>query len=42
MTDIQIPEGLPAWIREHVALYLADGAADSSGGAGPGLRDLNH
>jgi deazaflavin-dependent oxidoreductase (nitroreductase family) len=41
MTDIRIPEGMPAWIREHVALYLADGEAghlwDASLGGGEGM-----
>ncbi len=41
MTEINIPESLPAWIREHVALYLADGEAghlwDASLGGGKGM-----
>lgn len=27
MTDIQIPDALPGWVREHIELYLEDGEA---------------
>ena len=41
MSGVNIPEGLPAWIREHVELYLQDGEAghywDASLGGGEGM-----
>ena len=41
MTDIQLPEGLPDWIRTHVELYLKDGEAghlwDASEAGGEGM-----
>ena len=41
MTDINIPDYLPSWIKEHVALYLKDGEAghlwDASLGGGEGM-----
>ena len=41
MNDINIPDSLPDWIREHVALYLRDGEAghywDASLGGGKGM-----
>jgi hypothetical protein len=27
MNDIKIPDSMPDWIRDHVALYLKDGEA---------------
>jgi deazaflavin-dependent oxidoreductase (nitroreductase family) len=41
MTDINISDALPGWIKEHVALYLRDGEAghywDASLGGGEGM-----
>lgn len=41
MDDIKIPEHLPDWIRDHVALYLKDGEAghywDAALGGGEGM-----
>lgn len=41
MNDIRIPDSLPHWIKEHVALYLRDGEAghywDASLGGGKGM-----
>ena len=41
MNDISIPDSLPDWIRDHVALYLKDGEAghywDASLGGGQGM-----
>jgi deazaflavin-dependent oxidoreductase (nitroreductase family) len=41
MTDINIPDSLPRWIKDHIELYLADGEAghlwDSAAGGGKGL-----
>jgi deazaflavin-dependent oxidoreductase (nitroreductase family) len=41
MNNITIPDSLPDWIREHVALYLRDGDAghywDASLGGGQGM-----
>ncbi len=41
MSDIQIPEGLPDWIKTHLELYLADGEAghlwDASDAGGEGM-----
>jgi len=41
MTDVTIPDYLPDWIREHVALYLKDGEAghywDAAHGGGEGM-----
>lgn len=41
MTDINIPENLPGWIREHIELYLSDPEKahmwDSSALGGPGV-----
>lgn len=41
MSEIRIPEYLPAWIKEHIELYLKDGEAghlwDSSLGGGEGM-----
>jgi deazaflavin-dependent oxidoreductase (nitroreductase family) len=41
MNDINIPDSMPGWIREHVALYLKDGEAghywDASLGGGQGM-----
>jgi deazaflavin-dependent oxidoreductase (nitroreductase family) len=41
MNDINIPDSLPDWIREHVALYLKDGEAghywDAAHGGGKGM-----
>ncbi len=41
MTEIRIPDQLPDWIKEHVALYLRDGEAghywDASLGGGKGM-----
>ena len=41
MTEINIPEYLPPWIKEHVSLYLEDGEAghlwDASLGGGEGM-----
>lgn len=41
MTDIDIPENLPGWIREHIELYLSDPEKahmwDSSALGGPGV-----
>ena len=41
MDDIKIPENLPDWIRDHVALYLKDGEAghywDAALGGGEGM-----
>lgn len=41
MNDINIPDSMPDWIREHVALYLKDGEAghywDASLGGGQGM-----
>lgn len=40
MNDIQIPDSLPGWIKEHIELYLRDGEAGhhwdaaSAGGKG--------
>ena len=40
MSDVNIPEGLPDWIRDHVELYLRDGEAghywDASQAGGEG------
>ena len=40
MTDINIPDDLPPWIKEHISIYLKDGEAghlwDSSIAGGPG------
>ena len=41
MTDINIPDYLPSWIKEHLALYLKDGEAghlwDASLGGSEGM-----
>lgn len=41
MAEINIPDSLPSWIKEHVALYLQDGEAghywDASQGGGEGM-----
>ena len=41
MNDVDIPDSLPDWIREHVELYLRDGEAghywDASLGGGEGV-----
>jgi len=41
MSDIEIPDSLPAWIKQHVELYLRDGEAghywDASLGGGKGM-----
>lgn len=41
MTEVDIPAGLPDWIREHVELYLRDGEAghywDAAQGGGEGM-----
>ena len=41
MTDINLPDSLPPWIKEHILLYLEDGEAghlwDSSLGGGKGM-----
>ncbi len=41
MTDIQLPDSLPPWIKEHITLYLKDGEAghlwDASLGGGEGM-----
>ena len=41
MNDIRIPDFMPNWIKEHVALYLRDGEAghywDASLGGGKGM-----
>ena len=41
MTDINIPESFPDWIREHIELYLRDGEAghfwDAALGGGEGM-----
>ncbi len=41
MSEINIPDSLPSWIKEHVALYLQDGEAghywDASLGGGEGM-----
>lgn len=41
MNEIRIPDHLPHWIKEHVALYLRDGEAghcwDASLGGGKGM-----
>jgi deazaflavin-dependent oxidoreductase (nitroreductase family) len=41
MNDITIPDSLPEWIKEHIALYLKDGEAghywDASLGGGEGM-----
>ena len=41
MSDIQIPEGLPDWIKVHLEVYLADGEAghlwDASLAGGDGM-----
>jgi deazaflavin-dependent oxidoreductase (nitroreductase family) len=41
MNDVDIPDSLPDWIREHVELYLRDGEAghywDASLGGGEGM-----
>ena len=41
MSEIEIPESLPPWIKEHLALYLSDGEAahlwDASLAGGEGL-----
>ena len=41
MSEVNIPEGLPDWIKEHVELYLKDGEAghywDASLGGGEGM-----
>ena len=41
MTEVEIPDSLPDWIREHVELYLRDGEAghhwDASLGGGEGM-----
>ena len=36
MNEINIPESLPGWIREHVSLYLDDGEAGHYWGASLG------
>ena len=41
MNDISIPEYLPDWIKDHIAIYLKDGEAghywDASQGGGEGM-----
>ena len=41
MTEISIPDSLPAWVKEHIDVYLADGDAghlwDASLGGGEGM-----
>lgn len=41
MNDISIPEHLPGWIKDHIAVYLKDGEAghywDASLGGGEGM-----
>lgn len=41
MTEISIPDSLPAWVKDHIELYLADGEAghlwDASLGGGEGM-----
>jgi proline iminopeptidase len=42
MTDIEIPEGMPKWMADHVRQYVGSGGAkghmwDSSSVGGPGL-----
>jgi len=41
MTEISIPDSLPAWVKDHIELYLADGEAahlwDASLGGGDGM-----
>lgn len=41
MTEINIPDELPSWIKEHINLYLKDGEAghlwDASLGGGEGM-----
>jgi len=41
VTDHEIPDSLPAWIKDHIALYLEDGDAghfwDASLGGGKGM-----
>lgn len=41
MTDIEISDKLPSWIKDHVALYLKDGEAghyfDATLGGGTGM-----
>jgi len=41
MTEISIPDSLPAWVKEHIELYLVDGEAahlwDASLGGGEGM-----
>jgi deazaflavin-dependent oxidoreductase (nitroreductase family) len=41
MNDIKIPDSMPDWIRDHVALYLKDGEAghywDAALGGGEGM-----
>ena len=41
MTDINIPDSLPDWIKEHIELYLQDGEAghywDAAHGGGEGM-----
>jgi deazaflavin-dependent oxidoreductase (nitroreductase family) len=41
MTEISIPDYLPPWVKEHIAVYLKDGEAghlwDASLGGGEGM-----
>lgn len=41
MTDVDIPDSLPDWIKQHIELYLRDGEAghywDASLGGGEGM-----
>lgn len=41
MNDITIPDALPGWIKDHIAVYLQDGEAghywDASLGGGQGM-----
>ena len=41
MTDINIPDSFPSWVKNHIKLYLIDGEAghlwDSAAGGGKGL-----
>ena len=41
MSDVDIPDSLPVWIKQHIALYLADGEAghlwDAALGGGEGM-----
>jgi len=41
MSEITIPESLPAWVKDHIELYLVDGKAahfwDASLGGGEGM-----